>query len=218
MVTIAQVVKKMVNERPMLQESMRQGLISFAALAEKFKEPVESELGMQVKESAIMMALRRYSEALEKLPEKKIISMFSPDIVMRTGMVDIVVAKSDSLASKLERLYAIVDFSRGDVLNLVHGNYEVNIITNEKKMDAVLKVLAAEKILMKEKNLVAITMSISKEHVYTPGTIFAAVRKLAWDNVNLFEIISTRTELVFIVNSKDAVRAYNSLQEMVGSG
>ncbi len=216
MVTIAHLVKKMVVERPMLQETMRQGLISFGALAEKLKPQVETELGSHVKESAIVMALRRYSEGLDTKAEKKAASLFSSGIVMKTGMVDIAVAKSATLASKLEKLYRIVDFFKGDVLNLIHGNYEVSIITNERHMAKVLKLLESEEILMKEKGLVSIAMSISKEHLYTPGILFTVVRKLAWDNVNIFELVSTTTELVFVVGSKDAARAYNSLQELVG--
>lgn len=216
MVTISHLVKRMVNERPMLQETMRQGIVSFGALAEKFKEPVEKELGKKVKESAIVMALRRYSDELEKRADRKATSLFGSDIMMKTGIIDIAVAKSSTLAAKLERLYRIIDFSKGDALNLIHGNYEVSIITNEKHADKVLKILESEKIIMKEKGLVSIAMSISKEHLYTPGILFTVVRKLAWDNVNIFEIVSTTTELIFIVSQKDATRAYSSLQELVG--
>ncbi|MBI2142629.1 hypothetical protein HYU15_04050 [Candidatus Woesearchaeota archaeon] len=186
MVTIAHLVKKMVSERPMLQETMRQGLISFGELDTK--------------------------------AEKKAASLFGSGMVMKTGITDITVAKSATLASKLEKLYRIVDFSKGDVLNLIHGNYEVGIITNERHMAKVLKLLESEEILMREKGLVSISMPISKEHLYTPGILFTVVRKLAWDNVNIFEIVSTTTELVFIVGSRDATRAYNSLQELVAGG
>jgi aspartokinase len=217
MVTISHIVKKMVHERPMLQETMRQGIISYGALAEKLKKPIESELGKKVKESAIIMALRRHSDELEEISDSKVSSLFGQDIVMKSGIADLAVVKSPSLASKLEKLYKIVDFDKGDILNLIHGNYEVSIIVNEKHIGAVLKVMQSEKVIMREKNLVAITMSISKEHLYTPGTLFTAVRKLAWDNVNIFELISTTTELIFIVSRKDSIRAYNSLQELIGN-
>lgn len=196
---------------------MRQGIISFGALAEKLKKPIEAELGRTVKESAIVMALRRYSDQLDDSSGEKISVLFGPDIVMKSGIADIAVVKSPSLASKLEKLYKIVDFDKGDILNLIHGNYEVSIITSEKHMASVQKILHSEKIIIKEKGLVAIAMSISKEHLYTPGAIFTAVRKLAWDNVNIFEIVSTTTELIFIVSRKDSLRAYNSLQELVSN-
>ena len=217
MVTISHLVKRLVNDRPMLQESMRQGIVSYAALAEKLKKNIDSELGKSAKESAIVMALRRYSDDMANKPSRNAESLFGSDIIMKSGIVDIAVEKSPSLGSKLEKLYRIVNFPKGDILNLIHGNYEVSIITNEKHLNSVLKILESERILMKERKLAAIALSISREQMHTPGTIFLAVRKLAWDNVNIVEIVSTTTELIFIVSEKDAVRSYNSLHELVAS-
>ena len=53
------------------------------------------------------------------------------------------------------------------------------------------------------------------DFLHTPGIIFNAVRKLAWDNINIFEIVSTMTELTFILNKKDSMKAYEVLQELV---
>ncbi len=50
--------------------------------------------------------------------------------------------------------------------------------------------------------------------MYTPGVIFAAARKLYWDNASIFELVTTATELTFIFMKKDAMRAYASLQEL----
>ncbi|MBI4439070.1 hypothetical protein HY640_04015 [Candidatus Woesearchaeota archaeon] len=216
MVTISHIVKKIVREHPVIMEALRQEIASYGALAEKLDQPVREELGKPAKHSAIMMALRRYAEELRKRKpqEKKAASLYGQEIVMKSGIADIGVAKSGTLARKLEGLYRIVDFDKGGQLNLIQGNYEVSIITNERYAPHVLKALSDEKIIVKEKDLAAISMSISKEHLYTPGSLFEAVRKLAWDNVNIFEIVSTATELTFIVSRKDALRAYNSLQEL----
>ena len=74
-----------------------------------------------------------------------------------------------------------------------------------------------EKMLSKESDLVALTIIFdSKDFFNTPGVIFSAIRKLAWEQINIFEIISTMTELTFILSKKDSMKAYNALQEMVG--
>ncbi len=214
MVTAANLVQKWVRERPMIEESLRQGLVNYAALAERMHKHVEAGLGKKATMPAIVMALRRYQEQLQGNEPKKATALFGREIIMKTGIADIGVMKSASLAAKLEKLYKIVDLSKGDTLNLVHGNHEASIITSEKYMEKVLAVLIPEKVILREKGLVALSLSISEQHIYTPGTIFIAARQLAWDNVNIFEIISTATELTFIVSRKDAIRAYNSLSEL----
>ena len=120
--------------------------------------------------------------------------------------------KSGTLPAKLEKLYKIVDFAKGDVLNLIQGYNEVGIITNEKNLGKIMKAIEFEVILFTETGLVLIALTMSREHLYTPGIIYQPVRKLFLDNVNIYEIIFT--ELIFIINGKDAVRAYNSLQEL----
>ena len=53
------------------------------------------------------------------------------------------------------------------------------------------------------------------DFTHTPGVIFNAVRKLAWNNINIYEIVTTMTEFTFILNKKDSMKAYDVLYEMV---
>ena len=76
--------------------------------------------------------------------------------------------------------------------------------------------MSGEKILNKEHDLVSLAIIFKSDNfTETPGVIFNAVRKLAWENVNIYEIISTMTELTFILSKKDSMKAYNVLSEMV---
>jgi len=65
MVTISHLTKKYIENSFLLKEYLEQGLINYAALAEKLKPKIERELGKKVKISAVMMALRRHSEKLK---------------------------------------------------------------------------------------------------------------------------------------------------------
>lgn len=215
MVTISHLVKKIVKENSFLLEGMAKDIISYGSLAEQLKDEIEKELGKKVKESAIVMALRRHSEELKGF-DKKIKFDFRGEIIMRTNIIDVDVVKSQNLLSKIKNLYNIVDFEKSDVLNVVLGNNEISIITNEKYKEKLFDFLKGEKILNKEIGLVALTIIFnSKDFVYTPGVIFSAVRKLAWENINIYEIVSTMTELTFIINKDDSIKAYNLLNELV---
>jgi len=119
--------------------------------------------------------------------------------------------------AKLKTIHNLVNFERGDTLNVIIGNNEVSIVSNEKYMEKLIRFLSGEKILNKEQGLVALTIIFtSDDFIHTPGVIFNAVRKLAWENINIYEIVSTMTELTFILNKKDSMKAYNVLSEMVG--
>lgn len=217
MVTVSHLVRKIVSENPFLAEAVSKELISHGNFAEQIKTEIEKELGKKVKESAIVMALRRYAEDLHSFDKKIKRFSFKGEIIMRTSIIDFNVVKSNILLNKIKNIYNLVDFDKGDTLNIILGSNEVSIVTNEKYREKLTNFLKGEKILSKEFNLVALTIIFdTKDFFDTPGVIFSAIRKLAWEQINLFEIISTMTELTFILNKKDSMKAYNALQEMVG--
>jgi len=217
MVTISYLAKQYVDQRPMLQEAARRGIISYGALAEKIKPLIERELGKKAKLSAIVMALRRHVETLKNNTVKLSSFRFQSELVLKTNLVDICVLKSSQLLRGLDKLLKIVDFDSGDTLNISQGNREVSIVTNAKHKKRMMAALGSEKILSCKDDLVSLSMLLPKQFVQTPGVIFLAVRRLAWDNINIIEIISTNTELSFIIASKDATGAYNALQGLASS-
>ena len=216
MVTISHLVKKIVSEQPFVEEAMGIGIISFGNLAEEIMPKIEQEISKKVKHAAVVMALRRYSEQVSEHRKKTSGFNFIGEILIKTHICDLTVIKSPSLLVKLKTIYNLVNFERGGTLNVILGNNEVSIITNEKYMQKLIKFLFGEKILNKEQGLVALTIIFSSDDfLYTPGVIFNATRKLAWENINIYEIVSTMTELTFILNKKDSMKAYSALQEIV---
>ncbi len=214
MVTISHIVQKIINDKTFLLEPMSRGIVAYGSLAEQIKPEIEEEFGKEVKTHAIVMALRRYAESL-KAKHKKIIFDYSSEIILKTDMCDISLLRSTSLLNKLKRLYDVVDFEKGDILNIIHGRHEVSVVTNERYREKLLNLLTSEKILNIEKNLVSLTLTYSKDFLYTPGVIFNIVRNIAWENINIYEIVSTNTELTFILNKKDAIRGYKVLEKLV---
>ncbi len=217
MVTISHIVKKIVSGQPFVEEGLANNIISITNFAEQISPKIEQELGKKVKQAAVVMALRRFSEEISEHRKKSSKFDYSSEILMKTNICDISVIKSPSLLVKLRTVYNLVDFERGDTLNVILGSNEVSVIINEKYMEKLVKFLAGEKIINKEKDLVALTIIFtSDDFTHTPGVIFNAVRKLAWNNINIYEIVSTMTELTFILGKKDSMKAYEVLQEMVG--
>lgn len=217
MVTISHVVKKLIRDKPFLQEALAQEIISYGNLAKKLIPEIELELEHEVKHSAVVMALRRYAEKLKQSYRDAKPFNYKSEIIMKTNLCDIAVLKSPKLLAKLKSLYNLVDFEKGDTLNIIVGNYEVTIITNEKHKKHILMFLKNEKILNIESNLVAFTMRFSDDFLHTPGVIFAIIRRLAWENINILEIVSTLTELTLILTNKDSMKAHKVLQASLRS-
>ncbi|MCK5636694.1 MAG: hypothetical protein KAH91_04665 [Thermoplasmatales archaeon] len=214
MVTVSNIVQKLVDKKVFIQEGIDRGIVSYAGLAKQLQPEVEEELEKPVKRHAIEMALRRYSEQLKK-KHKTVSFDYSSDILMKTQICDISVLRSQTLINKLKNLYDVIAFERGDSLNIIQGSNEVSIVTNERYKDKFLNILKDEKVINTEENLVSLTLTFSKDFLYTPGVIFNTTRNISWENINIYEIVSTNTELTFILHKKDAMKAYKALEKLI---
>lgn len=217
MVTVSHVVKKLIDGSQYLHECLGKGLLSHAYTAAYLKSKVEEELGKEVKTAAVMMALRRYEEEIVRKYDSKPPFDYRSEVTLKSGIVDIAIQRSETVFAKLRQLYGSTDYERGDVLNIIHGNQEISLVTSEKHREKVLKILESEKILHTEGRLAQLSLRFPKEYIYTPGIIMQLVRVLNWENVNIFEIVSTLTEVNFIISEKDSSKGYRALQELVST-
>ncbi|MDO8643288.1 MAG: hypothetical protein Q7R76_06980 [Candidatus Woesearchaeota archaeon] len=215
MPTVSHLVKKIIAERPNLQEAILENIVSFANLAEHLQPRIERELGTGVQTQSIVMALRRHAEELNGRVSAPRSFRLVSEIIMKTNLCDITLVKTPSAVEKIRTLHSLIDVHKGETLNAIYGNYEVTLVLPQKHLDAAKKILKSEKILNTATNLVALTLSMTKDFFTTPGVLALATRKLAWENINICENISTMTELIFIIAEKDATRAYNVFQELM---
>ena len=214
MVTISHIVENIIKRRPLLQEAILNNIVSYAALAEQLSPEIEKELNKKINHSAVVMAVRRNSEKIINSFKKKKFD-YNAEIIMKSNLFDVSVAKSSNLLKNLKDIYNIVNYEKGDTLNIIHGNYEISIIISSRYKDKLMNILKNEKIINKEENLCSLTLNFSEDYFDTPGVISEITRRLAWENINLIEIVSTYTELTFIISKKEVNLAYNSLQNLI---
>ena len=217
MVTISHVTQKFVDEKPYLREAISKGIASYGSIAKKLKPDIEKELRKKVEHFAIVAALRRYAEKVdEKFKEIKFNSNTS-EVNLKSNIIDINVLKTQDLFDKLKRIYDIINFKKGDVLHIVYGRNSVTIITNERYKEKIINFLQNQTINNIEEKLVAISFTIGKKLVDTPGVLFQISRSFAWENINIIEMISIDLEITFIVEEKDAIKGYKALQKLITS-
>lgn len=214
MSTIAQLAKEMLHERMLIDEYLREGIINYVALAEKFQPRIEQEIGKKVKVTTIAMALRRLAEYSKK-SQFNIPSLKNCELLMKNNLCDIAAHKSPATYKKLRKIYDLVDFNKGDTLNFVQGDYDVCVITNEKFKKRTLNMLEGEKVFHIESNLVGLTVKFGESLLYTPGVTYSVLKQLVLVNINLIEIISSLIETTFIINKKDATKGYQALQDFL---
>lgn len=209
MVTITRVVEDILNKHVFLNEAVRNGIVSYNKLAENIKPEIEYELGKKVKHNAVVMALRRNADRIEGRYTYPSIG-YSIETI-KTDLCYVVFEASPTLQNKIQKIYPIINFKKGGILNIIQSNFEVSIMINKKYKEDILSALDEEKLVDVIDNLVSISLAYDEDFLKTPGIIYEISRFMAWENINIIDMILTKMELQLVIENKDLMRCYKTL-------
>ena len=126
--------------------------------------------------------------------------------------VEALYGRNDMFAGKLPEIYSSVHPENGDFINVTIGSHEITLSVSENARSNVDRILSDFEIVHSYTDLVALTILFHGDYIQTPGITYLAVRKLAWEHINIIEIVSTMNVLTFIVSREDSHRAYQALE------
>jgi len=215
MKNVSNAVKEIIEKRPFLLEAMIRGIISYGSLAEELAPEIKLLVGKEASHSSIVMALRRSADDLKSRQKTLHSSRIEYEINMKTNIYDMNMVKTDSLLEKMQQVYDVVSLDRGDFLNITIGTNEAGIVVSQKYADRIIELFSDEEILYEQRDLVAVTVVFYGDFLHTPGIVYEAVRNLAWENINIYEIVSTVNELTFVVSKEHSLGAFEVLQSFL---
>ena len=206
MKTVSSIVENYIKTKPFLLSALSQGIINLTSLSRNMMVELENEFGKDVKQGAIVMALKRLSVDLDFRLNHKIVKVLKNlgEITVRSSLIDYAFAVSDSiLNNQAELITEIHDYS--DIFyTSSRGVSETNIIISESVSHLVDKHFANEKMVQKLENLASITVKLPNDNVVIPGIYYFIFQRLAWEGIIINEVISTSNEFTILV-SEDVV-------------
>ena len=105
---------------------------------------------------------------------------------------------------KVESLHKEISVLREDFFTVTIGTNEVDIICSSNLENKVLKHFKMKPMIVNH-NLAAIGISYGPEVFNMPNTFFSLLSVTARARINIEELVSTPTELIFIVHEKDFI-------------
>ncbi len=217
MITVSEVVESIVRRTPFLEEALARGIINLSALSREIKPEIEKELMKKVREGAIVMGLKRLSNKIKKIhKEQKSFFKAPPDLMVRSNLVEITILNSETLLNKQKRLLEQIKFIQNYFLTFTQGIYETTIIVSKNLEEKLLKIFEDEKIVSRFENLSSITIQLPEGSALIPGIYSFILRALAWEGINLIEVVSTFNEFTIILENKNTDRAFSILKRIFG--
>lgn len=220
MPTVAHLVQKYVRSLPHLEQFVERDLVSFHRLARYLLPQIEAELGHKADEGAVVMALSRLREKMgeRKQEQKKAKGWDDIQLSLQSGAIEIDLQKSPGAQKRITDIQALVAKKGDNLFSIVQSQDEITIIASEKHEKEFVKMLHGSgiHILHVEKNLSLLYLRFPQDILYQPGFFDRVLRELAWENINVFEVVSTLSELVLVLKEDDAARAYDVLRRSLG--
>lgn len=214
--SIQQVVKDLIEQQPFLEEALSQNLINHNELGRKLKPQVELNLKTTVKESAVSMAVRRYSRQItQEVKIKNKIELDDADIIIRQGLFEFTVHKTPETIKIVRKIHDIIELSPRDFLTITYGMYEITIVTNQRirpDLESLFEVNTRRKVI---NGLSALSLKLPEDASEGVGLYYIITKALAWNNVNIVEIISTWSELTLIIEDDKINLSHEVIQGLV---
>jgi aspartokinase len=216
MLSIATKVERIVMESSFLTEGLRRGLINLSELARQLQPQLESDLWKPVGQAAVVMALRRLAERLpEQQRSEMALTRKSGELTTRTELTEYTFRYSDSIGECHRRLLAQAESLHGGFVTVTRGINEVMVVCSRMLTGVVEQVFAGERLLARQDNLNAVTLHLHPDTNHTPGVYHAILKQLAWDKINLVNMICTYTELTILLEQKQTGAAFSVLSKLV---
>ncbi len=212
MITIPEVTEKIVKKSPFLEEGLASGIINLSALARIIRPEVEKETMKEVKTGAILMALKRRTSQFKSKSSLAKIFTGHPEMIVRSNLMELTISNNDFLIEKHIKLLKLVEEHKNYFLTVTEGVFETTIIVSMELKEKAIAILGDKNIIKSISDLSSITIKLPVKNVTTPGIYYFILKALAWDNINIVEVVSTFTEITIVLEDEDVGKAFTILK------
>ncbi|MEK7517128.1 MAG: aspartate kinase [Patescibacteria group bacterium] len=213
MITISEAAKRIIERSRYLQEALEKGLINTSSLARYIKPELEEMLVKKTSNSAIIMAIRRIVRGLKPRFTYKNIFKNTPDMITRSNLIEINIANSKDLFEKYPDLFKLKSHAES-FFTITEGVFETTIILSRDLYSSIKRLLKDQDIVDEFHDLCSITIRLPKEAIFSPGVFYFFLKSLAWEGVNIIEVVSAYRELTLILERKDTNKAFSIVQSL----
>ena len=216
MKTIASCVQDIIVSSPFLEEALSREIINFSALAKDLNAPISEMLRKPVKDGAIMMALRRHQKPIHlenSIHLKKVFNTLG-DITVRSDLSDFTFQNSKTLIHSHSQILEKISTNHQIFYAFTRGIFESNIIISTSEKEHILTAFKDEVQIGFQDKLSAISIYLPKGNSKIAGLYYQIFKRLAWENITLYEVVSTTNEFTIVVEDTLVDKAFSVIKRL----
>ncbi len=213
MIKISEIVEELLKQDDVAYAAAEQGWLNLSSYARTIQGAVQDELLKKVQIGSIITALSRVVNELPKQQRTRKSPIQS--LVVHSALEGMTYERSEEISEQIRKIYHSTRTDNKTYLTVTQGLNEITVIAESTVAQKFRTTLKRAKKIYDKKNLIGITVKFDQGYLEIPNLIFALTRRLSYKNINIIEIVSTATELTYILEKKDLALALGQLQKEV---
>lgn len=194
--------------------ALAHGYLNLSAYAKSIRQDVEAATKKQVKTGTIVAALSRLAITLQEQPPLLPFVRIE-NLSVKSGLVEITFVKTKENRDRMQLLNRDPLFASADFFTTTQGMHEISIVAPRELRDRVRACFRGQKPKLILDRLAALTLRIGEEYISVPNVTYALVKHFALKRINIVEIVSTFTELTFILSQDDLDQAFSMMHQLM---
>lgn len=216
MIKISELLEDQLRMDDVARDALKRNILNMSAYAKRVRSSIEAKLYKPVSVGSMIVALTRIRPKLAGEPG------YLPDVHIRSMSVraNLAEVSFEKTSDTLTRAAAMqADLVGSDsFLAVTQGANELTIIFDASHVGRVLAHFM-KKPKGQYTNLTAVTVQfIETEYIEIPNMVYVLVTAIAARRINVIELVSTYTELSFIVRAKDTQATMDALSNFLRTG
>ena len=197
------------NKNPDIRKASAKGIVNRRALA---KYIIGAERLDKDKFEALVTALRRFEIKSEK---KQTLGLFKDIKVSTKDKISIIyLEKSEEVLKNISKIINLINFNKNETLKIVLGNLSVKLFVDEFNVKKINDIFSNKDIITIYNQISEISLIFPDEAPKIKGIIAYITSELAVNDINIFEILTGRPELIVYIHEHDLLRAYETIQRL----
>ena len=206
---VSDAINSIIAGNALLQMGLSHRLFNLTQLAKHIQPQVEAWTKKELQSSAILMQLSRLQRKFEDQGPFDDLEIYIDNLIIRSELVTLTYLKTKEIHRSINSLHNKIE-TKGGYLTLSQGINEVTLIFEKEHLE-LARSFIAQKPIYRHENIASIGVKLTKRYLETPGFFYLMFQQLYFQNINIIEIASTATELIFYVEQDDVRLAFDTL-------
>jgi len=133
---------------------------------------------------------------------------------VRSNLSDFTFQNSNTLINSHVQVLERISSNHQIFYAFTRGMLESNIIISTSERASILKAFKSETQLGLQDNLSAISIYLPKGNSKISGLYYQIFKRLAWDKISLYEVVSTTNEFTIVVEDDVVDKAFSVIKRL----